>query len=119
MAFSLARLGMVCALPLAADAQSADWQHVIWREPQVRYLLADLSLGGNVALYRKYAAEEKDPDSREAIRLWDAGARVVNTNDFERRWVTNQFSQNGRVMRVVLRGSARTISGQEVKLSAD
>jgi hypothetical protein len=110
---------LLCASTSAARAQSADWHHVIWREPQVRYLLADMTLGGNVALYRKYAAEEKEPDSREAIRLWDAGARVVNTNDFERRWVTNQFSQNGRVMRVVLRGSARTISGQEVKLSAD
>jgi hypothetical protein len=28
-------------------AQSADWQRVIWRDPQVRYLLADMTLGGN------------------------------------------------------------------------
>ncbi|MBM3841387.1 MAG: hypothetical protein FJ398_26250, partial [Verrucomicrobia bacterium] len=28
------------------SAQSADWQSVTWREPQVRYLIADLFLGG-------------------------------------------------------------------------
>jgi hypothetical protein len=106
-------------LPWAAPAQSADWQQVVWRDPQVRYLLADLTLGGNPALYRDYATREKDPDSREAIRLWDAGSRVVNTNDFERRWVTNRFGKDGRVMRIVLRGSTRTITGNEVLLSSD
>jgi hypothetical protein len=119
MNLSLVCIGMVCALPLAAGAQSVDWQQVVWREPQVRYLLADLTLGGNPALYRDYAERERDPDSREAIRLWDAGARVVNTNDFERRWVTNQFGKDGRVMRVVHRGSNRTITGSEVLLTSD
>jgi hypothetical protein len=34
-----------------ARGQSADWQQVIWREPQVRYLLADMTLnGGNTSL---------------------------------------------------------------------
>jgi hypothetical protein len=119
MNLSLAWIGMVCALPLAACAQSADWQQVVWREPQVRYLLADMTLGGNVQLYRDYAAREKDPDSREAIRLWDGGARVVNANDFERRWVTNRLGTDGRVMRVVFRGSNRTITGDEVLLTSD
>jgi hypothetical protein len=99
------------------DAQSADWQTVVWREPQVRYLLADMSLGGNVAMYRVYAKE--DPDSREAMRLWDSGVRVVNTNDVERRWVTNRFAKDGRVMRIVQRGSNRTITGNELVLSND
>jgi hypothetical protein len=99
--------------------QSADWQTVIWREPQVRYLLTDMTLGGNVAMYRDYAVREKDPDSREAIRLWDAGCRVVNTNDFERRWLTNRFGKDGRVLRIVLRGTTRTITGNEVLLSTD
>ena len=100
-----------------ASAQSAEWQKAIWREPQVRYLLADMTLGGNVGLYRGYAGE--DPDSREAMRLWNLGIRVVNTNDFERRWVTNRFGKDGHVMRIVQRGSARTISGNEVLLSND
>ena len=108
-----------CFMEPSGLAQSADWQSVIWREPQVRYLLADMTLGGNTKLYRDYATKERDPDSREAIRLWDTGARVVNTNEFERHWVTNQFGKDGRVMRVVFRGSNRTITGNEVLLSSD
>lgn len=105
---------------LAGRAQSADWQDTIWREPQVRYLLADLCLnGGNTKLYRKYADEERDPDSREAIRLWDAGVRVVNTNEFERKWVPSQFAGSKRMMRIVYRGSERTILGTEVLLTSD
>jgi hypothetical protein len=77
----LATLFAVVAVGPRASSQSADWTEVIWREPQVQYLLTDMTLGGNVKLYRDYAAKERDPDSREAIRLWDAGARVVNTNE--------------------------------------
>ena len=102
-----------------ASAQSADWTEVIWREPQVRYLLADMTGGGKTDLYRKYAQEERDPDSREAIRLWDSGVRVVNMGDFERKWVTNQFGKDGRVFRVVLRGTDRTLTGHEAVLSND
>jgi len=101
------------------SAQSVDWQDVIWREPQVRYLLADMTGSGKTDLYRNYAAEEKDPDSREAIRLWDAGGRVINMGEFERKWVTNQFGKDGRVFRVVQRGSDRTITGNEVLLTSD
>jgi hypothetical protein len=116
-------LAVVLLLPAATHqlpAQSADWQSVVWREPQVRYLLADMTLnGGKTELYRKYATEERDPDSIQAIRLWDAGARVVNTNDFERRWLKNKFGKDGRVMRVVHRGTDRTILGTEVLLTSD
>ena len=91
----------------------------VWHEPQVRYLLADMTFGGKVQLYRDYATTEHDPDSREAIRLWDTGARVVNTNEFERKWITNQFGKDGRVMRIVQRGSDRTIIGTEVLLTSD
>jgi len=116
-AWTLALLNTVM-LP-ATHAQSADWTEAVFREPQVRYLLADMTLGGNVAMYRDYGLREKDPDSREAIRLWDAGARVVNTNDFERKWVANKYGKDGRVMRIVLRGTERTILGHEVLLSTD
>ena len=108
------------ATTVTALSQSADWTEVIWREPQVRYLLADMTLnGGKSDLYRKYAKEERDPDSREAIRLWDTGARVVNTNDFERKWIANKHGKDGRVMRIVHRGSERTITGNEVLLTTD
>ena len=121
MTFLLATLAVfaIGLVPSGGRAQSADWQTVIWREPQVRYLLADMTGGGKVELYRKYATEEKDPDSREALRLWDAGVRVVNLRDFERRWVTNRLAKDGRAFRVVLRGTSRTITGQEVILSSD
>lgn len=101
------------------SAQSADWTEVIWREPQVRYLLADMTSSGKTDLYRKYATEERDPDSREAIRLWDVGVRAINMADFERKWVTNRFGKDGRVFRVVQRGTDRTIAGSEVVLSND
>lgn len=107
------------ACGVRVQAQSADWQKVVYREPQVRYLLADLSLGGNAGLYRKYAEEEHDPDSLQTIKRWDAGVRVVNTNAFERRWVTNFAGLTKPVMRVVCRGSDRTITGNEVLLSSD
>lgn len=102
-----------------AVGQSADWQEVVYREPQVRYLLADMTLGGSVELYRTYAAREKDPDSREAIRLWAAGARVLNREQFERKWVPNIYGEDGKVMRVVFRGTNRTITGNEVILTSD
>jgi hypothetical protein len=111
-------LGLVVGFSLGALAQSADWQTVVWREPQVRYLLADMSLGGNVGMYRDYGMGA-DPDSREAIRLWDAGVRVMNTNEIERRWVTNRFGKDGRVMRIVQRGSDRTVMGDGLRLSND
>ena len=71
-----------------------------------------MTLGGNTKLYRDDATTERDPDSREAIRPWDAGARVVNTNEFERRKV------DGKVL-ITRKGSNERISGMLVKLSTD
>ena len=95
-----------------AAAQSADWTEVIWREPQVRYLLADMTGSGKTDLYRKYATEKKDPDSREAIRLWDAGVRVITLADFERKKV------DGKVL-ITRKGSNERLSGTFVKLNSD
>jgi hypothetical protein len=114
-----AAVAAALAAPGPVLAQAADWQTVVWREPQVRYLIADMTLGGSVELYRRYATDEKDPDSREAIRLWDAGARVVNTDELERKWLANPHGKDGRVMRVVVRGTRRTITGTEVLLTTD
>ncbi len=112
-------LAFILFQPALLRGQAADWQKVVWREPQVRYLMADMTLGGSVELYRNYAMNERDPDSAEAIRLWDAGVRAVNKDDFERKWVPNQFGKDGKVMRIVLRGSNRMISGAEVLLTSD
>lgn len=116
----LATLGFALLVSaFKALSQSSDWTEVVWREPQVRYLLADMTGGGNPGFYRKYATEEKDPDSREALRLWDAGVRVVNMADFERKWVANSMGKDGKVFRVVQRGTDRTIQGGEAILSID
>jgi uncharacterized protein YjhX (UPF0386 family) len=112
-------LAVFLTLTTLCHAQSADWTEVIWREPQVRYLLADMTGSGKPDLYRKYATEERDPDSREAIRLWDAGVRVVNMSDFERKWIAHPAGKDGKVFRVVHRGTTRTITGREVILSND
>ncbi|MEO8352168.1 MAG: hypothetical protein ABI680_10600, partial [Chthoniobacteraceae bacterium] len=70
-------------------------------------------------MYRKYATEERDPDSREALRRWDAGVRVVNMADFDRGWVANALAKDGRAFRVTFKGTTRTIFGDEVILSND
>jgi len=105
-------------LIFSGRTQLAAAQQSVWHDPQVRYLLADMTLGGNTELYRQYG-QANDPDSREAIRLWDAGARVANTNDFERKWVPTKYGKDGRAMRIVLRGTQRTIGGEEVLLTSD
>lgn len=109
--------GLASALPVRA--QSSDWTEVVFREPQVRYLLADMTGGGSVEMYRKYATEERDPDSREAIRRWDAGVRVLNMADFQRGWITNALAKDGRAFRVTFKGTSRTILGDEALLSDD
>jgi hypothetical protein len=43
----------------------------------------------------------------------------MNTDDFERKWVANEHGKDGRVMRIVVRGSDRTITGNEVLLTSD
>ena len=110
---------VACMLALKASSQSVDWTTDIYHEPQVRYLLADMQLGGGPDQYRGYATQEKDPDSREAIRLWDSGVRIVNATAFERKWVANEHGKEGKVLRIVLRGSNRTITGNELLLTSD
>lgn len=96
-----------------APAQSADWQEVVWRGPQVRYLLADMTLnGGRTDLYRKYAKEERDPDSIEAVRRTEEGYRITNVGEFERRKVARRTL-------IARKASDERISGMEVKLSSD
>ena len=93
-------------------AQSADWQSVVWREPQLRYHLADMTLGGSVKLCRDYVTTERDPDSREAIRLWDEGVTIINLEQFERR------KEEGKTL-FTRKGSNERISGMAVKLSTN
>ena len=116
---SLRWLPLLLAGLACARSQSADWNEGVCHEPQVRYLLAHLALGGEPQQYRGYATVERDPDSREAIRLWDAGTRVVNIDDFELKVLAHPAGKDGKILRVVLRGTERTIHGNEVFLTSD
>lgn len=99
-------------------AQSPDWTKVVYSEPQVRYLMVDIALSNNADSYRK-TAQEGDLDSRQAIKWWDAGARIMNLKDFENKWVPNPHGDGGHVRRIVFRGTSRTITGAEVILTRD
>ena len=77
--------------PAVGMGQAADWQSPVWSEPQVRSLIADMTLNsGKTDLCRKYAAEERDPDSRGAIRRTERGYRITNLEKFERKKVDDK-----------------------------
>ena len=84
MAVALATLYAVVVAGPRASAQSADWTEVVWRDPQVRYLLADMTAGGRTELVgknkRAFAAEQwlrADGDARDA-----AAARGGGCDDY-------------------------------------
>jgi hypothetical protein len=108
----LAFVGMAGVLPLVACAQSADWQQVVWREPQVRYLLADMFLGGSPQFYRRVAEEAHEMGCLEAVTRWEAGVRITNFDQFERKKV------DGKTL-ITRKGSNQRISGMDVKLTTD
>ena len=86
-----------------------------YHEPQVRYIIADIQLGGSVDYYGK-RAKEGDPDSGRAGKEWRAGVRVKNIAAFERKTVEGKF---GKGMRIVYQATKRTIDGVEVVLTKD
>ncbi len=101
-----------------SHAQSNDWTKVVYSEPQVRYIMADIALSTNADFYRN-AAQKGDPDSGQALKWWDSGARVMNLKDFESKWIDNPHGTDGHVRRIVFRGTSRTITGTEVILTRD
>ena len=102
----------VVLLPTSALAQSADWQSVIWREPQVRYLLADMMLGGSRDFYHRTAEAAHEMGCQEAVARFDNGVKVTNLDQFERKKV------DGKVL-ITRKGTNERISGMLVKLSTD
>jgi len=93
-------------------AQSADWQSVIWREPQVRYLLADMTLGGSIEFYRAAAERDHEMGCLEAVRRTEEGYRITNLDQFERKQI------EGKTL-ITRKGRRERISGLEIKLSSD
>jgi hypothetical protein len=82
---------------------------VSYDEARVRYVLADMSLGGPIKYYREFS---EDPDAAEALRRWDDGVRVTNSSKFER-----QGEECGPG--VVYQGTDSLVDGMDVKLSSD
>ncbi len=80
----------------------------IYDEARIRYIMADMSLGGPVSYYRGYP---EDLNAVEAVRRWSNGVRVTNANQFQRRIV------EGKSWQIVYKGTKRTIDGMDVILT--
>jgi hypothetical protein len=78
-------------------------------EAHVRYILADIQIGNVLADYR---ADISDEETAEALRRWDAGVRVVNSEEFERQFVAGHWS-------VVYAGTGHPANGLDINLSSD
>jgi hypothetical protein len=78
-------------------------------ESHVRHILADMQLGNNIDSYR---AAITDEETAEAVRRWNAGIRVVNTGDFERKIVNGQWH-------IVRLGTRNPALGTDVILTTD
>jgi hypothetical protein len=78
-------------------------------ESRVRYILADIQLGGVDGYYREHVDAE---EVAEALRRWDAGITVTNIDQFERKLV-------GDTWQVVYAGTETLIDGKDVLLTTD
>ncbi len=85
---------------------------VSYHEAHVRYLLADIALGGSPDYYRQWVAEG-DPDTTVAMRRYEAGVTVTNLNRFERK------RPAGKNTRVVYKQTDRMANGFDIRLSSD
>jgi tetratricopeptide (TPR) repeat protein len=78
-------------------------------ESHVRYILADIQLGNVADDYRADVAEE---ETAEALRCWDAGIRVANIEEFERKIVDGQWQ-------IVYAGTDDPVIGTDIILTSD
>ena len=79
-------------------------------EARIRYIIADIQLGDVAEYYRQFTNQ---PAVSEALRRWDAGTRVVNIQNFERR-IMYQYG-----WKVVAIGTLTTARGLDIILSTD
>ncbi len=78
-------------------------------ESHVRYILADMQLVNSADTYR---TKVNDEETAESLRRWDAGIRVANIDQFERKMVNGQWQ-------IVSAGSGQPVSGADVQLTSD
>jgi hypothetical protein len=81
-----------------------------WSEPFVRYILADLALGGPLSYYEDTSA---DPNASEALRRWKSGVRPSEPERYGRRLLL------GAGWKVVSAGTDVPVDGSEIRLNTD
>jgi hypothetical protein len=77
-------------------------------EARIRYIIADTQLGNVADYYRPLTGS--DADIAEAVRRWDAGIRVKNIDQFERKVINGNWQ-------VVYMGTSTTVNGMDVILT--
>lgn len=77
-------------------------------EAHVRYILADMQLGHHAEAYRANVADE---ETSEALRRWDAGLRVVNSERFARTILAGEWQ-------IVYAGTTTPIKGMDATLGS-
>lgn len=95
-------LGIFFLIGAANQAQA-------YNEARVRYILADISLGGSIAYYRDFP---NNPNAREALQRWERGVRVLNIDQFDR---CDEVGGAG----IVYAGTCDVIDGMDVDLTSD
>ena len=99
----------ICGTLTFYNAHAAE----VYKEPHVRYLIADMTLGGSPDYYKQHA---HDSVPATALKEWEAGARLMETNRFERRRIQTPY---GESMRVLFKGTERTVTGADLLLTSD
>ena len=98
---------VIFGLIVPSEKQEEVIQEEVIQENEVYLRILDAQLGGVIDFYRQF----DDPESLEAVRLWDEGVRVVNIEDFERKIVP------GKGWLVVYKGTNDRVRGEEVVLN--
>ena len=80
-----------------------------YEEWRVRYILADISLGGPLSYYKGYP---NNKNAVESVKRWESGVRPTNSDKFERRLVNGSTT-------ITYKGTDNMINGMDVKLTTD
>jgi len=114
--------GPAPAFPLGASEAGPAAPSGVYHEPQVRYLIADIQLGGSSHYYRRWAVEEKDPDSIRALVEWEAGTRLLRPELYERIDVEFAHGKGKRIEGktvIAYKDTDLRIDGADVRLQSD
>ena len=93
----------------SSEVKLISYTPISTNESRVRHILVDAQLSENIASYR---AKVTDEESAEALRRWDAGIRVVNIGEFERKVVDGHW-------RIVYAGTDDHVMGTDIILTTD